>query len=310
MYRTENALISIKGRVSDKDIFPICIPSYNRVNSTLLRKLYNQGYGKEIYLFIRKEQYSMYEKYAKRFSTIKLKNAQDAGTTRRSIVNYAKHRGWKYIFMLDDDICMLDWVYPDYTKNGHLCLRPRSTNLGEPYTINKDAFKLWVNLMQNNPDVVLSGAALKSNHWHEKYIGKPLEFNSGYCLQNICLNIEKLKELEINYQSNKICGIEDYRLQFDILEAGGKTLVYRDLFYDCSSSVGSGSGGFEYKEEVKNHYNKVNEIFLKSIGGSHPAVSFRTTKSKWQSIKLNWSYWSTKEKVKGIPYKRSKSDEK
>ena len=59
MYRSEYLYRNIDKLIQDSEVFPICVPSYNRPNASLLK------YSKAIplWLFVREEQMEMYKEY-------------------------------------------------------------------------------------------------------------------------------------------------------------------------------------------------------------------------------------------------------
>ena len=61
MYRSEKLCNTVDKIIPDSKIYPICIPSYGRPDAKLLQSLSKQDLP--VILFIRKEQYDIYEKY-------------------------------------------------------------------------------------------------------------------------------------------------------------------------------------------------------------------------------------------------------
>lgn len=296
MYRAHKMAKWCSKNMDDSEIFPICIPSYNRPDATLLKNLYDQN-RYEVFLFVRKEQYSMYSKYADRFKIIKLSNVHDGGSTKAAIIRYCWHKNIDNIFLIDDDIRLLDFLEPAHTSGGKLVMRVHSTNVNKPYNVNAYALKMWVKLLQERKyEVALSAPGLKSDWWNIRNKNSPYVYNCGCCIQCIHVNTKLLKENDINFMPNSVVGVDDYTLQFTCMEKGLKTIVFRDLVYDCPS-IGSNSGGCKDSSTVDEKYKILNQRFIDIVlkGKPHRGIGFKTTKSGWTSIKFNWNYWRIKE---------------
>ena len=296
MYRAHKMAKWCSKHMKDSEIFPICIPSYNRPEATLLKNLYTQN-RYSVILFIRKEQYNLYKKYGDRFIIVKLKNVHDGGSTKAAIIRYCWKKGIDNIFLIDDDIRLLDFLEPAPTKNGKMVMRAHSTNTGRPCNVNAYALKMWVKLIQERKyEVALSAPGLKSDWWNIRNKNSAYVYNCGCCIQCIHVNTKQLKDNKINFRANSEVGVDDYALQFECMEKGLKTIVFRDLVYDCPS-IGSNSGGCKNDEEVNEKYKTLNSRFVRVVlkGKSHKGVGFKTTKSGWESLKFKWNYWKMEE---------------
>lgn len=73
MYRSEKLYLTIDNIIPDSEVYPICIPSYNRPEAKLLKELKRNGNGLRVILFVRKEQYELYSQYSDVFKIVKLK---------------------------------------------------------------------------------------------------------------------------------------------------------------------------------------------------------------------------------------------
>lgn len=293
MYRAEKQAREFSKMIKDQDLYPICIPSYNRPNAVAIRKLYEDTTGLNVILFVRKEEYKEYEKYSDKFKIVRLNNVSNIGETRAAIVRYCWAKGIDNIFMFDDDIHLLDFIEPSLTKNGKPSMRCHSTCIGKPYKINKYALKLWQGLIENVLEpVAMSAPGGRSDYWDTRYKDSPYVYNQGYCIRCIHLNTGMLKEHHLNYQSNDIAGVEDYALQYKILEEGLRSIVIKDLAYDCKS-VGKGMGGNQYDSDLNKEFSDRNKLFIENIlgGALTEKVTLRTTKSGFQSLRFNWKYW-------------------
>lgn len=294
MYRTEKLASYIDEVISYEEIFPICIPSYNRPDATLLKKLKNKGL--KVYLFIRKEQLKLYKKYKEVYNIITLEDVHDIGETRAAIVDWCIKNKISNIFLFDDDIYNIDYMAPGVTRNGNLVMRPACTNNSEGFDIWIRALKIWVYLIKHkcSRKVAISAPGGKADWWNIRYKGAPLKYNSSSLIQCIHLNIRLLAKNSLNYESVHIVGCEDYALQFKAMSKGLNTLVFKDLVYHCPS-VGSTSGGCSelYENGLEEWRDESIELFLKNVvkNDSHPGIKQKTTKSGNKSIGFNWNYW-------------------
>lgn len=272
MYRAKKLYKKIDTLVPDSEIWPVCIPSYNRPNASALRRLYDQP-GVPVYLFVRKEQYEDYKHYADRFHIVKLNNVHDIGETRNAIVRYCWRKGMSNIFMLDDDIDLLDFIMPSVTSRGTPAMRPWSTIKGNKTTLNKYAFKMWQYLMYDHLDkVMVSGPHFKRFCWSLRYADAPPRYNVRTPIQCVHLNLDMMKEYNINYLSNDVCGVEDYALIYAGYTNGLRSLLVPDITYSAPA-VGSGEGGCDFSQDTNNH--RV-QLFMKNVVRPEDAHKFTT----------------------------------
>lgn len=294
MYRTQILYKEVLN--SDSAIYPICIPSYNREDAVVLRALDTYP-DLPIVLFIRKEQKSIYKKYRNKCKIVLLDGVENIGQTRAKIVEWAVENKVSNIFLLDDDIDELDYLYPHETRNGKICMRAARQNTGREYKgINPEVFRMWMSMIAKaRKDLTISTPAYRPDSWHMKNADADVIYNSGSCIQCIHINIRNLYKNKITYRDTEECGNEDYAIQFDVMTAGLTTCVFKDLMYGCPA-VGSHPGGCEDASgihDVRKRYNKYIKLFLANVSGSnHPGVKVKETKSTAiNSIKFDWKFW-------------------
>lgn len=296
MYRAQKLFKICDRLISDEEIFPICIPSYNRPEAKLLEKLVDKGL--KVILFIRRDQKNLYKKYKDCYKIVLLDNVTNIGETRAEIVNWCWKNRIGNIFMLDDDIYFTDFLYPGVTSGGKDSMRPRCTNEGTGYDINKYFFKMWQSYLKKaSYKVALSAPGGKSDWWNIRNANSKILYNSSSCIQCIHINTKLLHKHRINYKSNTICGVEDYTLQYDIMVSGLYSYVIKDLVYGCPS-IGSNTGGNSTvnSDDIITQYTRNIELFNNIVQPEHKnAVGTKTTKSGLPSIKFNWNYWRIKE---------------
>lgn len=290
-YRSELLYEYAKEHIPDKDVPPVFVPSYNRPNACLLQNAVKESFP--LILCIRREQSDMYRGYAGKLPMLLLDGVSDLAETREQIVQRASDF-CDHIFMLDDDISLLDYQLPSKTKNGKDSMRPSSTCYGrKPRMI--DIFKMWTLSIQydkNNEKIALSSIGYKPDCWAITNANKPNQYNSGVISQCIHINTDLIKKHNIHYKPMREVGVEDYSYQFDVMSAGLLTTVYKDLLYNCPA-INSHPGGCEnahgmdhetryrmYLEVAKRHY------------GNHPGMKYVTTKrTGFETVKFNWDYW-------------------
>lgn len=299
MYRTQ-ALYEI---MKDKDfpIYPICVPSYNRDNPLILKAL--DTYPElPIILFIRntKEQKAIYKKWKDRCKIVLLPEVDNIGATRAAIIDWCIQHKISRIFMMDDDIDELDFLYPHPTRNGTLCMRAARQNMNRPYKgINPFTLRMWMRMIKDaRDDLTLASPAYRPDSWHMKNKDADLKYNQGACIQCVYINVKNLHKAGINYRDTESCGNEDYALQFDVMSKGLTTAVFHDFMYGCPA-VGSLEGGNEDAckiKDIKARYEHFIECFLKNVcQGEHGGVRIARAKSGIPSVKFNWKYWTIEE---------------
>lgn len=296
MYRTQKCALYVeKSKFLSKhpSIYPICVPSYNRPNPKIVESIQDDL---PVVFFVRREQLDQYKHLRDRFRVVPISNVHDLGETRAKIVKWAKAKGYSNIFMLDDDISSLDYLYPAKTRGGNTCMRASRLNAGLPLKgLNPTAFKIWMAWLDRlDKDVAMSAPLYRPDSWHMKNAGAPMVYNSGVCSQCIHLNVDLLEEAGVRYVANAIGGVEDYALQFKAMSAGLKSVVITDLVYDCPP-INSEPGGCEnangYSDAAK-RYEFYYEQFIKNVSGKdHPGIVSKTSRSGYHTIKFNWKYW-------------------
>lgn len=293
MYRSELLYQYAKEHISDRDVPPVLVPSYNRPDAKLLQRLLIEPEF-PIILCIRREQETLYSQWKDKCAFLLLDNVHDIAETRAEIIRQVSP--WlKTAFMFDDDINELDYLIPSLTRNGVESMRSSKLNTG--YTARfMDILKMWLCLVEQcDKRLTISTPLYRPDSWHLKNKDAEIEYNSGACIQCVYLNLENLSYAGICYKPHSLVGNEDYALQFDAMSAGLLTTVFGDLMYGCPA-VNSHPGGCENA----NGYTNANERYkwyvscAKSYYGNHPGIRYATTRRTGiESVKFNWKYWKT-----------------
>ena len=292
MYRSELLYKYAQEHIRDQDVFPVLVPSYNRPTATLLQKALLEPEF-PLVLCIRREQEELYAQYKGRLSIMILDNVSDLSQTRESIVQQVSPY-YSDIFMLDDDISLLDYQFPSLTKNGKESMRPSSTCYGKkPRMI--DILKMWMCSLMWDPQrdrIALSSIGYKPDCWSIDNANKPNKYNSGVISQCIHINTRLIQTHDIHYKPMLEVGVEDYSYQFDAMSAGLLTTVYKDLLYNCPA-INSVAGGCEnaHGMDHETRYKMYLEVAKKHYG-NHPGMRYVATKrTGFETVKFNWDYW-------------------
>ena len=86
----------------------IAIPSYNRPNAMALHRV--KDVGLKVFVFVRREQLDMYSQWSKDYALVPIDGVSELGMTRRVAVEYLFNLGYKWVFMLDDDISKVEML--------------------------------------------------------------------------------------------------------------------------------------------------------------------------------------------------------
>lgn len=291
-YRSELLYEYAKEHIRDEDVPPVFVPSYNRPDAKLLQRLFVEPEF-PIVLCVRREQEEMYSKYRGKCPFLLLDNVSDLSETREAIVQSVSPY-YEHIFMLDDDISILDYNLPSLTKNGKPSMRSSKACYGKsPRGI--DVLKMWWLSIQYDPhfnELALTGLAHRHNYWDIVYKDRPQIYNTETISQCIHLNTVLLQRYDIHYLPMRKVGVEDYAMHFQVMEKGLYSAVFTDIVYDCPA-INSIPGGCENAHGL-NHQDRY-KMYLeaaKSYYGDHPGVKFSKTRTTGiESVKFVWNYW-------------------
>lgn len=295
LYRSQ-LLYEWAKNLSDELVWPVFVPSYNRPEATLLKRLFSEPEF-PIILCIRREQEEMYKAYQGKCPILLLDNVHDLGETREAIVKAATPY-YENIFMFDDDISWLDYMIPSLTKNGKESMRPSRTCFGS-HPRGIDILKMWmasVKFDRNSENIALSSIGYKPDNWSPTNANKPNTYNSGVISQCIHINTKLISSRNIHYRPMTEVGVEDYSYQFDVMSAGLLTTVYKDLMYDCPA-INSIKGGCENAHGMEaNERYKMYLQAAKKYYGNHPGIKYvETRRTGFETVKFNWNHWRIKE---------------
>lgn len=298
MYRAEFLFHHIDELVDDNEVYPICVPTYNRPNAYLVKNFADKL---PIVIFIRREQEELYSEYKGVCPIVLLDNVTNIGETRAAIVDWAYQSGYNNIFMMDDDISCGTFLVPGKSsKSDKYFMKFYETVNNLPWGLSLKFFKMWVWMIKHcDEKLTLSGPGARSDFWDLKNADMKLPYNSNSVIQCIHLNVSNLKENNINYGSNEEEGAEDYALQYKLMTEGLYSLALRDLAF-VVPGVGSGTGGNNAIEEEKLHtrYKEYIRRFMENVLDEENAyrVGTKTSKGGIPSVKFNWLRWKIKDK--------------
>lgn len=293
LYRSQRAIKYIQAHRDELNIWPICIPSYRRPKPRILKNAHS---NLPLVFFVRAEELNQYEYLRKKYRVVPIHNVTNIGETRAKIVKWAIAKGYDNIFMLDDDIQSVDYLYPGILDSGMEVMRAAYLNLKKAPRINPDAFRLWMLWLKNlSADVTLSAPHQRAISWSMKNVyNKDARYNSSQLIQCVHLNIKKLMETGISYRSSDIVGNEDIAIQYEIMTKGLKTVLIPDILYNIAD-INSHGGGCENASGISDpikRYEHYCRLFLENVSGeNHPGITCRVAGTGVKSIKFKWSYW-------------------
>lgn len=239
-------------------LYPVVIPTYNRPNCNFLKwvtTIMQKDYEWPIYLVIRQSQKDLYEasEYVKFNSYVHIKAfpdnmIDDIGKVREQIVN-AFSKQFDCVFMFDDDITNFCHSVPWVRSNGEPKAQGvKSDNFGKTMAMWQVAMEYAI----KKYDVVSSTGMMQGFSWVPDFIDvkSSMRILSGLPTLAVCINLKKLKELNLNYRTIIGNGHDDLDLLIRYLQKGALTAEFRWMTY---SSPGIGTDIL--------HFNTVHERF-------------------------------------------------
>ena len=237
-------------------LYPVVIPTYNRPQCNFLKwvtEIVQKGYEWPIYLVVRKSQKEMYEnsEYVKFFDYIHVKAfpdemIDDIGKVREQIVN-AFSKQYECIFMFDDDITNFSHSVPWVRSNGEPKAQSvKSNNFGKTMAMWQIAMEYAI----KKYDVFSSTGMMQGFSWVPDFINveSSIRILSGLPTLAVCINLRKLKELNLNYRTIIGNGHDDLDLLIRCLQKGALTAEFRWMTYS-SPGIGTDILNFNTVEE-------------------------------------------------------------
>lgn len=267
---------------------PICIPTYSRPVSAL-SELWKKYPELPCVFFVRIEQKQLYQLLRDTGAKIVyLRSTDNIGDTRRKICSWALKKGYDDIFMFDDRVRRISVLAPKQSKSGRY-------NMWTVPQFNSpiDALRLWEYLIKiYQPDI--RGCPHSGYTFDISNAGiYPKQYGVD-CQIAIHLNVKNLAEHRIFYKDVAICGSEDAQINFDILEAKMRYMIFSDLEYDNVPSSDKLQGGIAAVEQNsrKQRFTEYCDRFLKNIPGvDHPGIRIREDKHGIPYVRFNWNYY-------------------
>lgn len=261
----------------------LCIPSYFRPDGTAIERCKELPLQK--FIFIRREQEQMYERWKPWYKLILQDHGTDIGLVRRNIVNYCYKKGFEWAFVLDDDILKVETIgrKPDGSMTSNRIIAGIPGPRMEP-----EAFKAWFKVAKKW-DLALSSP---NHRAYDRFNHGALRVNKSACIQCVLLNIPAVKAVG-GYKSLHDTGNEDYYLQYKLMSAGLLTGKVGCIEYDCLP-VGFGEGGNnvdEYKD-IDERYSVYVQTFLDNVCNDPARIKTKTTQTGRKSIQFVWKNWS------------------
>lgn len=263
----------------------LCIPSYSRPNGTAIQRCKDLPLKK--YLFIRREQAELYEKWKPWYTLVLQDRGTDIGLVRKNIVNFCHRKGFVWAFMLDDDIAKVETIgrKPDDMSS----MTSNRIIAGVPGPrMEIQAFKAWFKVAKYW-DLALSSP---NHRAYDRFKHGTLQVNKSACIQCVLINIPAIRSVG-GYRSLHETGNEDYYIQYKLMSAGLLTGKVGCVEYDCPS-VGAGEGGNNVHEyaDLNQRYELYVQTFLDNVCSDPQLVGVKTTSTGSKSIQFLWKNWS------------------
>lgn len=263
----------------------LCIPSYSRPDGIAIQRCKDLPLKK--YLFIRREQEELYEKWKPWYTLVLQDHGTDIGLVRKNIVNFCHRKGFVWAFMLDDDIAKVETIgrKPDDMSS----MTSNRIVAGVPGPrMEIQAFKAWFKVAKYW-DLALSSP---NHRAYDRFKHGTLQVNKSACIQCVLINIPAIRSVG-GYKSLHETGNEDYYIQYKLMSAGLLTGKVGCVEYDCPS-VGVGEGGNNVHEyaDLNQRYELYVQTFLDNVCNDPQLVGVKTTSTGAKSIQFLWKNWS------------------
>lgn len=259
----------------------LCIPSYSRPDSITLERCKDLPLQK--FVFIRREQESLYSKWKPWYKLILQDHGTDIGLVRRNIATWCYRKGYKWAFMFDDDICKVEQLGFRKDKNRWDSQRIIDGSLQGPRFETK-ALQYWFCLAKEW-DLSISSPSYRTNIGGK---GPTIHINKHPCIQCVLIKIPDIIAVG-NYKSIHKTGNEDYYIQYRLMDAGCLTGIVNVIEYDCPS-VGNCPDGTEDTMEQK--YRRYIQAFQQNVCSDPNKMTTKTTKTGFPSLQFVWKYWN------------------
>lgn len=270
----------MKSPLQQKKTPCIAIPTYNRPNAIALRRV--KTVGLPVYLFVRREQLELYSSFSKEYTLVPIDDVQEIGETRRALVEHLYRAGYKWVFMLDDDISHVEMLAPS-PKGGWNSKRILDGSKTPP-RMERKAFQLWYKLAREH-NLALSSP----NHraYDRSYHGHNIRVDKSAVIQCVLLDTHAVMKVG-NYRNINETGNEDYYIQYQLMSNGYATGKIGLIEYSCPS-IGGTSGGSS--EPLVQKYRKYIKAFKRNVCDDESLVSTKVTKTGIPSLKFVWKNW-------------------
>lgn len=262
-------------------MIPVFVPSYGRPYAKFLLRAMEQKFL--LYVFVRKEEREAYSWIKERPDThlvVLLSRVSNIGETRRAMFNYAVCKGLDKIIMLDDDVTRLDLSMVDPVTGK---VKASGNVTGHVENWGK-VIKRWEQLWT---DEAMFGAAYRPFAWSMTE-NEILKTKRGQLQQAVGINVKRIHDAGLNYQSNTVVGNEDLYLQLECYINGLDCVRTNAIQYDCSA-MGTGEGGCNASEtgSIQAKQERRVKAFLDACDRPE-LIKVAQTRSGVKSIKFVW----------------------
>lgn len=261
----------------------LCIPTYNRSDGITIERCQNLSLDK--FLFIRKEQESMYKAWrAKGYELVIIpKDIEELGRTRRYIVHWCRKNNKDWAFMFDDDISKVEILgqKPDGSWNSQRIIDGSKT----PPRFEEKALHLWFKLAKQY-DLSLSSP----NHraYDRFHHGPNIRVNKSAVIQCFLMYIPDILSVG-NFRDTRTYGVEDYDMIYRLMSNGYKTGKVGLVEFDVASmgNVQDGTDDTFYQK-----YERYVRCFKENVCNDPELIGVKTTSTGVPSIQFKWKNWN------------------
>lgn len=229
---------------SEKDLFPIFVPTYNRMNDLRVEDKIFSHFNEEAYnkiqFVVREEQYKQYKRSYPMCNYLVIPKGQVSGlgSTRNFIIDYCVSHRIPYAIDMDDDIKYISYIFVAISQSGE-----KTSHHSLVTDVKKDpllyqkvfqlACKISKDLFRSDKYVVLGN--IRRQHFSNDLSNSQTKYqvNKGITPRQIkILNIKQLYKKNIRVPEEFDIHGEDIGFVAEVLRKGCKTFNIPCLSYD------------------------------------------------------------------------------
>lgn len=215
---TENYYEASKS-LDEKQIYPICVPTYKRGESSSTLKMLEEFKTLKVYVFGYEDDFENYKAMIERnehFTFIPCRNFKGIAPKRKFINEYMNSIGVEKIFQIDDDITALY-----FTKHGRQKKDPTKYKAEKVKISILDFFRMWQYILENQAktEIGVCGVIPENGAWAQN-LETMKDIISVACSNAIFyMNIKVLAQQKVEFRTDDKTW-EDFDFCLRVLNAG------------------------------------------------------------------------------------------